>query len=203
MNHDNLPEPNTHDERGASSSDASQEQTGSHLENYFAQHLDDVDAEHALLQRMWDTPHPADDDSATDPLTGHAGAVPEAAPGHVTVLHQARVLTAGDLRAALLGVPDNQPIAIDVPLDPGGLELHRHVLTAIGGAYLLLADEDEVLDPSFVLRTDYPTGVYEVPTDAQREAGQSAAGQSAAGQTQEHPDGQGDSTGSTEAGERP
>jgi len=50
------------------------------------------------------------------------------------------------------------------------LELHRHVLTAIGGAYLLLADEEEVLDPSFVLRTDFPTGVYEIPDDASRDA---------------------------------
>ncbi|NIZ93390.1 DUF6225 family protein [Kineococcus rubinsiae] len=151
-------------------SKAPHEQTGSHLENYLAQHLHGVDAEHALLQRMWDTRHPAEDDGTTD-RADHPDAVPEAAPGHVTVLHQARALTAGDLRAALLGVPDDQPIAIDVPLDPGGLKLHRHVLTAIGGAYLLLADEDEVLDPSFVLRTDYPTGVYEVPTNAPREAG--------------------------------
>jgi hypothetical protein len=168
MNHDDLPEPSTHGERGTSSGNMPLEQTGSHLENYLAQHLDDVEAEHALLLRMWNTPHPVDDDSAAE---APSEALPEASPGHVTVLHQARALTAGDLRAALIGVPDNQPIAIDVPLIPGGLELHRHVLTAIGGAYLLLADEDEVLDPSFVLRTDYPTGVYEIPDDAPRDAG--------------------------------
>ncbi|NIZ90293.1 DUF6225 family protein [Kineococcus rubinsiae] len=172
MNHDDLPDPITRDDFYASSPTAPHEETGHCLEDVLAQHLHDVDAEHALLLRMWNTPHPADDESTPDDDASAAGDVPkhaaaglEAAPGHVTVLHQARALTVGDLRAALLGVPDDRPIAIDVPLDPGGFELHRHVLTITGGAYLLLADEEEVLDPSFVLRTDFSTGLYELPTD--------------------------------------
>lgn len=132
------------------------------LQDALQSHLDDVDAEHALLVAMWNTPGPSQDDAAGSG-PGHLEVVPDTSPGHVTVVHQARALTAGDLRAALVGVPDEQPVAVDVPLDPGGLELHRQVLTAIGGVYLLMADEDEILDPSFVLRTDYPAGVYEVP----------------------------------------
>lgn len=138
------------------------------LQDALQSHLAEVDAEHALLLAIWNTPGPGQDDTTGHGLQ-HPAVALEASPGHVTVLHRAHALTAGDLRAALVGVPDEQPVAVDVPLDPGGLQLHRHVLTATGGAYLLLADEDEVLDPSFVLRTDYPTGVYEVPDIAPRD----------------------------------
>ena len=151
-----------HDEQG----------TGSFLENILERHLADIDAEHALLMRMWNAPGPGEEATtlidATSASATSATAVgdqAEATPGHVTVLHQARALTAGDLRAALIGIPDDQPVALDVPLDPGGLVLQRYVLTSTAAAVLLLADEDEVLDPSLVLRGDFPTGVYEIPTD--------------------------------------
>lgn len=145
-----------------------EQSTGSSLENILERHLTDLDAEHALLMQMWNTPGPGEAVSApVDAATSATAAEiqAEAAPGHVTVVHQARALTAGDLRAALIGIPDDQPVALDVPLDPGGLVLHRYVLTSTAPAVLLLAEEDEILDPSLVLRGDFPTGVYEVPTD--------------------------------------
>lgn len=157
------------------------------LEDILQHHLSDVEDEHALLLRMWNQPtaksHEAkspmdeshqvknrkDDGAGSPDGPGGPGAGPElrtqTTPGQVTVLHQARALTAGDLRAALIGLPDEQPVAIDVPLDPGGLVLHRYVLTSTTAAVLLLADEDDVLDPSLVLRGDFPTGVYEIPTE--------------------------------------
>ena len=164
-NHNNSNHDRNHDDDAQRHDEQS---TGSSLENILERHLSDIDAEHALLMRMWNTPGPGEEattpvDAATSATA--AGDQAEARTGHVTVLHQARALTAGDLRAALIGIPDDQPVALDVPLDPGGLVLHRYVLTSTAPAVLLLADEDEVLDPSLVLRGDFPTGVYEVPTD--------------------------------------
>ncbi|WP_380162654.1 DUF6225 family protein [Kineococcus sp. R86509] len=144
------------------------------LEDILEHHMADVDAEHALLLRMWNIPGRGKEATTlVDATVSQA----EAAPGHVTVLHQARALTAGDLRAALIGLPDDQPVAIDVPLDPGGLVLHRYVLTSTAATVLLLADEEEVLDPSLVLRGDFPTGVYEIPTE-DAPAGDASAGDS-------------------------
>lgn len=176
-NHDahDLNDPSNHREAtGSGSADGYDDAAGNgeltstgSLEDILERHLSDVEAEHALLLSMWNATdaknHSSDD--AEGLSRPDAGSALQTTPGHVTVLHQARALTAGDLRAALIGLPDDQPVAIDVPLDPGGLVLHRYVLTSTAPTVLLLPDEEEVLDPSLVLRGDFPTGVYEIPTD--------------------------------------
>lgn len=161
MTHDDFPR---HDDDNARDAQPSPDPTPGSLENLLDRHLDDLDAEHALLLRMWHTDRSADSDRAAPAREDHQ-VHPETRAGHITVMHTARALTVGDLRAALIGEPDDRPIAIDVPLHPGGLELYRHVLTSTSAVMLLLADDDEVLDPSLVLRGDFPTGGYEIPTD--------------------------------------
>ncbi|WP_432524003.1 DUF6225 family protein [Kineococcus sp. SYSU DK006] len=100
---------------------------------------------------------------------------PTARPATTLVEHTARPMTLGDLRRATVGLPDDMPLFADVALDPGSIDLHRHVVLSAGHATAELADGEEIIEPVLALRTDFPTGTYEVPADvACRDTGDDA-----------------------------
>ncbi|NAZ86464.1 DUF6225 family protein [Kineococcus indalonis] len=153
--------------------------SGAHGEDVLSaleQLLDARISAHDHDEQLLSTHSNLDTHSCSDAHAGVRGApTPSAGPATTLVEHTARPMTLGDLRRATVGLPDDMPLLADVALDPGSIDLHRHVVLSAGHATAELADGEELIEPVIALRTDFPTGTYEVPADlARRDTGDDA-----------------------------
>ena len=91
-----------------------------------------------------------------------APAVPRQPTGRAEFEHTARQWTAGELRAALDGVPDNTPVEVAVPDAPDGDAEDTYVVTGLGYGQVDWADGRGLLEDrrSIEIAADWPSGVY-------------------------------------------
>jgi len=68
--------------------------------------------------------------------------------------HVVDAWTVGQLRAALVGLPDDLPVIVDVAEEPGGDTVDEQVVISAGFGHGIAADGTEFVDREF------PTGHY-------------------------------------------
>ena len=77
-----------------------------------------------------------------------------------TVGHVAGAWTVG-LRAALVGLPDDLPIIVDVAEEPGGDLVDEQVVIHVGFGHGVAGDGSEFTGREVRIGCEFPTGTYE------------------------------------------
>lgn len=78
-----------------------------------------------------------------------------------TVDHVADAWTVGRLRAALVGLPDDLPIIVDVAEEPGGDLVDEQVIIHVGFGHGVAGDGSEFIGRELRIGCEFPTGTYE------------------------------------------
>lgn len=78
-----------------------------------------------------------------------------------TVEHVADAWTVGRLRAALVGLPDEMPIIVDVAEEPGGDLVDEQVIIHVGFGHGVAGDGSEFIGRELRIGCEFPTGTYE------------------------------------------
>lgn len=78
-----------------------------------------------------------------------------------TVDHVADAWNVGRLRAALVGLPDDLPIIVDVAEEPGGDLVDEQVIIQVGFGHGVAGDGSEFIGRELRIGCEFPTGTYE------------------------------------------
>lgn len=78
-----------------------------------------------------------------------------------TVDHVADAWTVDRLRAALVGLPDDLPIIVDVAEEPGGDLVDEQVIIHVGFGHGVAGDGSEFIGRELRIGCEFPTGTYE------------------------------------------
>ena len=78
-----------------------------------------------------------------------------------TVEHVADAWTVGRLRAAVVGLPDDLPIIVDVAEEPGGDLVDEQVIIHVGFGHGGAGDGSEFIGREVRIGCEFPTGTYE------------------------------------------
>ena len=75
--------------------------------------------------------------------------------------HVADAWTVGRLRAALIGLPDELPIIVDVAEEPGGDLVDEQVIIHVGFGHGTTGDGSEFIGRELRIGCEFPTGTYD------------------------------------------
>lgn len=74
--------------------------------------------------------------------------------------HVVDAWTVGQLRAALVGLPDDLPVIVDVAEEPGGDTVDEQVVISAGFGHGIAGDGTEFVGREFRIGCEFPTGQY-------------------------------------------
>jgi len=80
--------------------------------------------------------------------------------GEQTYEHVVDAWTVGQLRAALVGLPDDLPVIVDVAEEPGGDTVDEQVVISAGFGHGIAGDGIEFVGREFRIGCEFPTGQY-------------------------------------------
>lgn len=74
--------------------------------------------------------------------------------------HVVDAWTVGQLRAALVGLPDDLLVIVDVAEEPGGDNVDEQVVISAGFGHDIAGDGTEFVGREFRIGREFPTGQY-------------------------------------------
>lgn len=74
--------------------------------------------------------------------------------------HQVTPWTAGQLRAALDGLPDDLPLQVHLAQEPGGMLTDVQVVIGAGFGHGTTGDGEEFVGREFQILCEFPSGTY-------------------------------------------